>query len=150
MAFFEDLARAVASAPKSVAVSFAGERNQTIASAQSEADRNPFFVTRRDLNTVQSILASGMTQLTRAGSVNARALHTALQDVGDMLVNVYRAHIHRRQSAGDPPVDVPASPHQTKALTEKYAKWKRKKFGTSVPELIASGEFIQSMRVTVK
>lgn len=146
--FFRNAAINLAGGPKTVSVAMAGERNQTIASVQADADRNPFYVTKPESNIMQGLIAGGLSQT--LATKRRGAMRRALQDVGDVLVNAFRDHIHGRKSGGRPPVRVPASPHQTAPLTKRYAEWKRKKFGKSVPELIASGEFIQSMKVEVK
>lgn len=145
--FFRNAALNLVRGAKTVTVSMAGERNQTIAAAQAVVDRNPFYLTSSESRILTSLIAGGLSDA--LSQRDRDAMKRTLQDVGDMMINYYQDHIHHRKSGGKPPVKMPASPHQTKPLSPEYAKWKRKKFGKSVPELIATGEFIGSMRAKV-
>lgn len=117
-------------------------RNEVIAKAQAKAGRNPFFRTRAEDRVLKEELRSIMTGMLDAGEVTHRMNRLAQ----DLARNV-QAHIYERLSSK---VSV-SNGQQTAALSPAYAKRKRemRRLGqvlSVTPELIATGEFVESIR----
>lgn len=141
--WYRERAATLRGASKTVELYFNNpSRNATIAAAQANQDRNPFFTTPQEQRQLTQLVSEGVFDALRTN--NAQRLVVRLNEVGESMVRNAQAHIARRQSGGVPPVPAPTTPHKTKPLTETYAKWKRKKYGSAVPELFATGEFKNS------
>lgn len=139
--FFTSRAVNLARGPRTVRVFAAGARNQVIAEAQAAQDRNPFFLTPAEARAAAQLTADALSAALSDGGSLARHLPA----VGDYIVDAYKRHIALRKSGGVSPVGRPVGGHQTRPLSARYAEQKKRKHGKVLPELIATGEFYQSI-----
>jgi len=145
--FFRQQAVNLAGGPRTVEIRAEGQRNQVIAEAQAQRDRNPFFLTSSETRSVVGKMAEALSNAMRYQS-RAR-WREDLADAGEVALHFYRDHIHEERSGGVPPIGASARGHKTRKLTADYADWKRKHFGDR-PILVATGEFIKSLVVKVR
>ena len=148
--FWQQRALNFAGGPRVVEVYAKGKRNQVIAEAQAAQDRNPFFVTRSESSKLAGLMRDALSIALRDRARASTFKALLLESIGGSLVDFYRAHIRARKSGGVPPISSAVSQHQTRKLTPEYAKWKQRKWGKKLPELIASGQFIESITARVR
>ena len=144
-AFFRNAAVNLLGGKRSVEVYFANAgRNRTIAAVQAGAKRNPFYLSKNEEAEIASIMRSALTDALHR--ISRTPWRDGLRIAGEHMAEDFRAHIDGRKSGTrllHPGIT------RTRPLTPKYAKQKLKRWGKVLPELRASDEFYESMRVRV-
>ena len=126
-----------ADAHTTISIVAGGQRGQAlntlIARVQAGVDRNPFYLSKDEREALKFILR-GMT------SEDAGTRRAAVDKAGREMLDAVLRHVLQQQNKSGKPF---------KALSERYAAYKRRKFGFVVPILKATGDLLGGLRVLV-
>lgn len=117
-------------------------RNAAIAAAQAEAGRNPFFRTPREQREMQ-VKVRKLVEMARSQAAVGNGFDRIARD----LARNVQAHIYQRLTSENPI----GSGSRTAPLSPAYVEHKKKLvakgiFRSVTPELIATGEFVDSIQ----
>lgn len=109
-------------------------KNALIAKVQAGQMRNPFYLDQQAKEGIR-FAAGGLT----AAQYSVRK--RAVEIMGELMLLAIGRNVERQQNPGG---------NRFKPLTDKYAAYKRRKFGFTVPILKATGDLLGGLRVRIQ